>query len=159
MNVFDDIIHNKLLFAVLFAWLLAQIIKTVLNLVMKKSFDAERLYGSGGMPSSHTAGVTTLSICSGIIYGFSGFEFAVSTLIAILVIYDARGVRREAGKHAKILNEIIDAFQDMEFKDKVKRDERLNELIGHNGLQIFAGMLLGILFSLTLYWTGFITKI
>lgn len=159
MNVLKEIVLNKLLFAVLFSWLLAQIVKTIINIIMKKSFNPERLYGSGGMPSSHSSGVTTLFVCSGIMFGFQSFQFAISAVVAILVIYDARGVRREAGKHAKILNEILDAFENGEFKDAVKREKRLNELIGHSGLQIIAGIALGLLFALILYWTGFITRL
>ncbi len=139
--------------AVLFAWLIAQIAKTIIHLLTKKSFKSERLYGSGGMPSSHSCGVTTLSICAGKLYGCGSFQFAIATLIAILVIYDASGVRREAGKHAKLLNQIIEIAT---IKEKVDFDNKLNELIGHSGLQIFAGILLGAIYSTVIILCGLI---
>lgn len=112
---------------------------------INKSFDPERLVGSGGMPSSHSATVCALATAAGIEYGSGSFQFAISAILAIIVMYDARGVRREAGLQAQVLNEMIAFFQNM--GKSVSYEEKLKELIGHTPLQVTAGAILGILIA------------
>jgi len=158
VNFLKELINNHLFLAVMFGWLLAQIIKTIVNLCRNKSFDARRLYGSGGMPSSHSTGVTALGILSGYMYGFDSFQFAISALLAIIVVYDARGVRYQAGLHAKTINQLIDEMINQKIIDKDEREKRLSEFIGHTGMQILVGAILGLVYSLILIWVGFIKR-
>lgn len=123
-------------------WLVAQVLKTVIDTCINKSFNAERLTGSGGMPSSHSATVCALATASGIQFGGGSFQFAVSAIIAIIVMYDARGVRRETGIQAQIINEMIDFFKNI--GKPLSYEEKLKEFIGHTPLQVLAGAILGI---------------
>ena len=110
-------------------------------MIMKK-FEPERLIGSGGMPSSHASTVCALATASGRVYGLGTFEFAVTVIMAIIVMHDAMGVRLETGKQAKLLNEIIATFKTLD--GKVLTEEKLKEFVGHTPLQVFMGALLGI---------------
>ena len=113
MNFFTDLVQNKVLLSAVSGWLIAQILKTLIHLFFTKKFVAERLVGSGGMPSSHSATVCALATSTCIYYGAQSFEFAIATILAIIVMYDAMGVRRETGIQAKVLNEMIQLFTDM----------------------------------------------
>ncbi len=147
MNYFQLLIHNKLLMAAICGWASAQILKTLIDLLITKEFTAERLFGSGGMPSSHSATVCALATSAAITTGINSSIFAVSAVMAIIVMYDARGVRRETGNQAEIINQIMD-FLKNEHPDKetlVFPHEQLKELIGHTPLQVLMGALLGIL--------------
>ena len=143
MDWFNEFLSNKPFINALIAWLIAQIIKFLLYLIMNKEIRLERVFGDGGMPSGHSATVTALAITSMIIYGVGSFEFAVSAILAIIVMHDASGVRLETGKHAKAINEIFEMLQSFdEDSDEIKM-EKLRELVGHTKLQVFCGMLLG----------------
>ena len=137
--------QNRILMAAISSWLIAQVLKTILVLVLERELKLERLFGSGGMPSSHSATVCALATAAGIEYGGGSFQFAISAILAIIVMYDARGVRREAGLQAQVLNEMIAFFQNM--GKSVSYEEKLKELIGHTPLQVTAGAILGILIS------------
>lgn len=145
MNNLHLLIQNKILISSVLGWLVAQILKTLIHLYFNKNFDPERLVGSGGMPSSHSSTVCALAASSGLIYGLGSFEFAVTTMLAIIVMYDAMGVRRETGIQAKILNEMIDIFNNM--NQKVSATDKLKELVGHTPLQVLAGAVLGIIIA------------
>jgi len=127
------------------SWFLAQLIKVITVLIKNKKMDFRRFVGSGGMPSSHSSFVTSLAVSVGIIDGFSGTNFAVAAVFALVVMYDAAGVRRAAGQQAKILNKIV---QEWEHADFAKTDKRLKELIGHTPFEVFAGAILGIVIAL-----------
>lgn len=142
---FAELFSNKIFWSAVIGWLAAQIIKTLLHMILTRSFQAERLVGSGGMPSSHSATVCALSASSGLLYGFGSFEFAVTAILAIIVMYDAIGVRRETGRQSKVLNEMIDLFSHM--GEDVSAQEKLKEFIGHTPLQVLAGAILGILLA------------
>lgn len=129
----------------LICWLVAQVIKVIVVLVVDRRLDFERLFGSGGMPSSHSAFVTGLSISIGITNGFASEIFAVSAVLALVVMYDAAGVRRAAGEHAKLLNEIIKEWANQSFQNV---EVQLKELLGHTPLQVVAGALLGIVIAI-----------
>lgn len=145
MNFFTDIVQNSVLVCAVCGWAVAQILKTLIHLLFTKKFVAERLVGSGGMPSSHSATVTSLATATCYIYGANSFEFAIALIFAIVVMYDAMGVRRETGIQAKVLNEILDAFADM--GSDMSPQDKLKEFVGHTPLQVLAGAILGILIS------------
>ena len=145
MNFFTDIVQNSVLVCAVCGWVVAQILKTLIHLLFTKKFVAERLVGSGGMPSSHSATVTSLATATCYIYGANSFEFAIALIFAIVVMYDAMGVRRETGIQAKVLNEILDTFADM--GSDMSPQDKLKEFVGHTPLQVLAGAILGILIS------------
>jgi len=107
--------------------------------------------GSGGMPSSHSATVCALATATGFEYGAGSFEFAISIILAIIVMYDARGVRRETGIQAKLLNDLVQTFVDMG-RSELSAYDRLKEFVGHTPLQVFAGAILGILISVGIHF-------
>ena len=142
MNVWNDLLGNQLLVSAVVGWVVAQFLKTLIDFALIKNFNAERLVGSGGMPSSHSATVCGLTTAAFLEYGAGSFEFAVSFVMSMVVMYDAIGVRRETGKQAKLLNSIL-----MENPLKLNAEvlqEKLKEYVGHTPLQVLAGAILGI---------------
>lgn len=142
MNIWEEILGNQILVSSVVSWTVAQLLKTLIDFGLNKSFNAERLVGSGGMPSSHSSTVCSLTAAAAIKYGAGSFEFAVSFVLAMVVMYDAIGVRRETGKQAKLLNSIL-----MENPLKLNAEvlqEKLKEYVGHTPLQVLAGAILGI---------------
>lgn len=150
MSILDQLYNNKILFSAITGWFIAQVLKTIIYVILTKQFSAERLVGSGGMPSSHSATVCALVTATYMEYGMSGYEFAIAATFAIIVMYDAMGVRREAGKQAKILNEMINIFTDMGNSFK-STEEKLKEFVGHTPLQVLMGAILGILVAIAIY--------
>ncbi|MBR5336662.1 MAG: divergent PAP2 family protein [Lachnospiraceae bacterium] len=134
-----DVFRNEILIVSIFSWAAAQVIKTVIHAIMYKGIDWKRLVGDGGMPSAHSATVVSLTVGVGIRYGLTTPLFAVSLIFSIIVMHDAMGVRREAGRHAKALNEIFE-YINMENSDP---DVALKEFLGHSPLQVVFGALLG----------------
>lgn len=133
--------QNKFLIAGVAAWTTAQVLKTLIHMVIYKKFDLHRLFGDGGMPSGHSATVTSLAVSSAILYGTATFEFAVSTTLALIVCHDAMGVRQETGKQNVVLKELMDAFSgEIEWKFT---EVQLKEFVGHTPLQVMAGILTG----------------
>ena len=132
--------ENRILVASFLAWAIAQLTKTVYELIRYRELRLNRLVSSGGMPSSHSALVMGLATATGRIAGFESAAFAISLVLAGIVMYDAAGVRRAVSVQARILNQMIDeAFQGKPFAEK-----RLRELIGHTPTQVIVGGLLGI---------------
>ena len=127
------------------SWFVAQVLKVIIVLIKDKRVDFSRFIGSGGMPSSHSAFVTGLTTAIGISKGFSSEIFAVSAVLALVVMYDAAGVRRAAGEQAKILNLMVKEWESQNFKNT---EVRLKELLGHTPLQVFAGAILGIVIAI-----------
>ena len=123
-------------------WLVAQVLKTLIHLYFSGKFDAERLVGSGGMPSSHSATVCALATAAAFEYGGGSPEFAISAILAIIVMYDARGVRRETGLQAQVLNELIELFEKL--GQPLSYEEKLKEFVGHTPMQVLVGAILGI---------------
>ncbi len=142
MNQLSLLLENRVLIASVTGWLVAQLLKTIIHLYFTKSFVPERLVGSGGMPSSHSATVCALSTAAGIQYGLNSGEFAIATILAIIVMYDAIGVRRETGIQAKIINEMMEVFSSM--NKELSAEDKLKELVGHTPLQVLMGALLGV---------------
>lgn len=143
-NSFLQLLHNQLLLIALGALIVAQILKVVVVLLVRRKLDLDLLTTSGGMPSSHSALVCSLAVGIGKIYGFETPIFALATVFALIVMYDAAGVRRAAGKQAEVLNQIIEQI----YPNDGITQERLKELIGHTPVEVFAGCLLGIVFAM-----------
>jgi acid phosphatase family membrane protein YuiD len=147
MEYLKELIGNHILVTAFASWLLAQIIKTLINFHFTRKIDWERMVGSGGMPSCHSATVSALFTITAFFYGPGSFELAISAILAIIVMYDARGVRRETGKQAVLLNQIRDYLIYGEKGGKTKpdfSDENLKELVGHTPLQVVVGAVLGV---------------
>lgn len=147
MNFIYDIFRNECLLSVIIAWLLAQIFKVFTGYFREETFSLRKFFsGTGGMPSSHSATVVALLVSSVMVYGFGGYEAALSVLFATIVMSDAVGVRYETGKQAKVINKMIEEL----FSGKAKNpQENLKELIGHTPFQVFVGALLGLVVALT----------
>lgn len=145
-NLFLEIFNNKALQAGVISWFVAQLLKIIINYILHRQLDFKRFISSGGMPSSHSAFACGLSTAIGLIDGFSSTTFAISLTFTLIVMYDAAGVRREAGKQAQTLNEIIEIY----FSPDYKPQYRLKELIGHKPTEVFVGALLGILIAILL---------
>lgn len=146
MELFKQVYgFNYLLSISLTGWLVAQVLKTLINGLFLGKFSLERMWGSGGMPSSHSATVCALATAAGMQYGGSSFEFAIAAIVAIIVMYDARGVRRETGLQAQVINEMMEFWEKM--GQPISYEEKLKEFVGHTPLQVFVGALLGILIA------------
>ena len=126
----------------------AQLIKCILHLIVKRNLDLRLFTTTGGMPSSHSAGVMGLSTAVGLIKGFSSIEFAIALGYAFIVMYDAAGVRRAAGKQAACLNKII---MDLYKQDLQEAGGKLKELLGHTPMQVFVGAIYGILYAILIH--------
>lgn len=146
MNIWQELTGNQVLVSSVVGWVVAQLLKTIIDCALNKSFSAERLVGSGGMPSSHSSTVCALTVSTALCYGVSTFEFAVSFVLASVVMYDAIGVRQETGKQARLLNMILD--QDLLKLNNHEFQARLKEFVGHTPLQVFAGAMLGVAVAL-----------
>ena len=142
MDFLSGVLHNKILLASAFAWLIAQILKTIIYVVVNKNFNPERLLGDGGMPSSHSATVMALVTATAYNFGADTFQFAVTAILALIVMHDAMGVRRETGKQAKVINNMMDWLS--EFSSDIPPEEKLKEFVGHSPTQVFFGAVLGI---------------
>ena len=145
MDFLQDVFQNKIFVSAALGWLVAQVLKTIIYLIINKRFVAERMVGGGGMPSSHSATVCALATAAGMRYGGGSFEFAVAAMFAIVVMYDAMGVRRETGIQAKVLNEMMELLTNM--GQEMSAEDKLKELVGHTPLQVLMGAILGILIA------------
>ena len=144
MNVFSQIFNNQVLSISVFACFLAQFIKIFTG--KEKKIDFMRLFSSGGMPSSHSSFVTSLATLVGIENGYGSTEFAIVCVFALIIMYDATGVRRSVGKQAAIINQMLD---DLHHKKHIEQ-KRLKELVGHTPKEVLFGAVLGIITALTL---------
>ena len=141
MSVVLEILSNRIIQAAVLAWAIAQGLKVILTLAISKKFDSTRVFGSGGMPSSHSAMTCAMLMMVGFTEGFSSSVFALAFCFSGVVMYDAAGVRRSTGKNAAVLNRLIDRLAN----DGTFDEEHLKELVGHTPIQVLAGALLGIL--------------
>lgn len=172
----EGILNNHFVMVSALSWFLAQVIKTLLNLLMTRELVLERMVGAGGMPSAHSAFVVSLTVTAGRICGWHSFEFAICFALAAVVMYDATGVRQAAGQHAQILNQIINTLYEnfhvvyeiekkhnFDFFRKRKTDDLdsekyqqvqesnqllLKELLGHTLLEVAGGVILGVAVAL-----------
>lgn len=150
MDFLSDFSGNTIFISAASGWFVAQVLKTIIHLCFTKRFVAERLVGSGGMPSSHSATVCALATAAAFEYGAGSFEFSISLILAIIVMYDAMGVRRETGIQAKLLNDILETFSQMG-RSELSAYEKLKEFVGHTPLQVLVGAILGILIAVGIH--------
>lgn len=140
MNNLEKAITNKYLYIPLIVWFCIQTFKVICDLIKTKKFNFKRIMGAGGMPSSHSAVVTSLATLIGKYEGLDTPIFAMSVIFAMVVMYDAAGVRRAAGKQASLLNKIVETPG----LSGVQVQERLVEVLGHTPLQVIVGAIVGI---------------
>lgn len=150
MIFFSELFQNRIFLSAALGWCVAQILKTIIHLILSKEFVAERLVGSGGMPSSHSSTVCALASATYFEFSASSFEFAIAIIFAIIVMYDAMGVRRETGIQAKLLNDILKTFEDMGRKE-ISAHDKLKEFVGHTPLQVLMGAILGVFLAWIMY--------
>lgn len=141
MEVFNQIVTNKCIVVPFCLWIIIQVFKFVYELIVNKKIDFKRLFGAGGMPSSHSAVVCSEAVLVGKIMGFGSPTFALALVLAGVVMYDAAGIRRAAGKQARILNKIVSTPG----LSQVEVNEKLTELLGHTPFQVFVGAIIGVL--------------
>ena len=153
-----DLFYNFPLWTALFAIGFAQFIKVPLAFIATRTFDWRLLTSTGGMPSSHSAAVTALSTSIALEEGLQSPLFAISAIFGIIVMFDATGIRRHAGYHATVLNQLVADFNKLvdEVKSWPQKEERekreeLKELLGHQPIEVFFGGLLGIVLSLAIH--------
>ena len=144
MNFWEQIVSNKVLIAAILGWCIAQILKVIYILITERRFDIERIVGAGGMPSSHSAFVCALTTAVGLNEGFDSSFFAISFVLSFIVMYDASGVRKAAGEHAKVINDL----QELIHKEV---PVYLKELLGNTRLEVIVGALLGIAIGLLMF--------
>ena len=142
----ERLLSNYPLMTAVLSWFVAQVLKTAIDAYFNKGINWERMTGSGGMPSSHSSTVVSLAVAIGVSYGVDSTLFALALIFAIVVMYDATGVRRETGKQAVILNRLLldnpFSWTGEEF------DKKLKEYVGHTPLQVLMGAILGMLIAL-----------
>lgn len=143
-EILTELINNKIFMTTLSAWIIAQIIKVSMGIIREKRFDFRWFVGTGGMHSSHAAGAACLATAIGLEYGFNSVYFALAASFAIVVMFDAQGVRRATGKQAHILNKIT---EDIYWRGRID-EGRLRELVGHTPVEVIVGFLLGVIIAL-----------
>jgi len=149
LDFLTELFKNHVLITAALGWLIAQVLKVLIALIQNKRIDWSRFVGSGGMPSSHTSFVIALTTAIGYDSGVSTPIFAVCAVLSFVVMYDASGVRRATGIQAKVLNKLVDSYEEQE--DVEISDEKLKELIGHSPLEVFAGAICGILTAIVAF--------
>jgi hypothetical protein len=146
----DGIFTNRILLAALISWAIAQTLKIFTSLRAEHRIDWSKIMGPGGMPSSHSAFVTSLAVGIGLTEGWDSGMFAVSFVFAAVVMYDAAGVRRAAGKQARVLNQLMTIM----LKEGHVPATKLRELLGHTPFEVIMGALLGMLIAWLMLWQG-----
>ncbi len=143
MNGFLDFLSNRFLITALSSWFIAQILKLIIHAIIHKKINLGILISDGGMPSGHSATVTSLATICGYVCGFDSIYFAITLVLAVIVCHDATGVRQETGKQTVIINEIVKAFNDLS-ADGLP-ETKLKEFVGHTPIQVTAGIAIGVL--------------
>jgi acid phosphatase family membrane protein YuiD len=143
----QQIVGNPVLFTGLTAWLLAQFLKVPIEYLVHHRRNWGLWFSSGGMPSSHSALMTSVTLAIGLFHGFDKDTFALAVALTMIVVYDAAGVRREAGRHAEKINILINEF----FSGHPISDKQLKEVIGHTPAQVVAGVALGLVIAVLFY--------
>lgn len=149
MRWFSELLHNPFLITAVSSWVIAQVLKMLINAAINRKFSLERLFGDGGMPSGHSATVSSLAVMSALVYGTGSHEFAISAILAIVVCHDAIGVRQETGKQAIVINEIVRTYSIL--TEHTLPQIKLKEFVGHTPMQVLAGILLGVINAFCMY--------
>jgi acid phosphatase family membrane protein YuiD len=145
-DIFSELANNKIFITTLSAWIIAQTMKVTIGFIRKKKIDFRWFIGTGGMPSSHAAGASCLATAIGLQCGFDSVYFALAASFAIVVMFDAQGVRRATGRQARILNKMT---EDIYWQGRIK-ENRLRELVGHTPIEVIVGFLLGVVLAFLL---------
>jgi len=152
MNKEIDLLYqcsrNKVLWTAVTGWIVAQIIKVLIGVVKERRFNFRWFIGTGGFPSSHASGVSSLATAVAIVSGVDSILFAITLIFTLIVLFDAQGVRRSTGQQAEILNKMLD---DIYWRKKLD-ENRLKELIGHTPIQVISGVILGVSIALICYY-------
>ena len=146
MPIIPGLVHNAILISAVTAWAIAQILKVIVSGILLRKMSLQLILSSGGFPSSHSATVSALTLGIGKYYGWDSPIFAVAAVFGMIVLYDAAGVRRAAGKQAEVLNRLVDRLHPSLHFDQ----DRLKELIGHTPFEVFGGASVGIIVGLLL---------
>ena len=141
--MFSELWNNRILICGAFAWLVAQGVKAVIYRIVNGNFSMERLFGDGGMPSGHSATVTAASFAALYRFGASSSEFAITALLAVIVMHDALGVRRETGKQAVVLTHLIEDLNNIS-QSNYSPPQKLKLLVGHTPIQVGTGFVIGV---------------
>ena len=144
-ELFFDLITNSLVVTPLIAWCVAQLAKVFVQMFVEKKFNIRRIFGAGGMPSSHTATTIALTVSSGWYCGLGSPVFAVSCILAIIVMHDAVGVRRETDKQSRTIKQIADIIDDISNDEAEIRTDKLKDFVGHTPMQVVFGAFIGII--------------
>jgi acid phosphatase family membrane protein YuiD len=147
LNVVYELWENRILISALGAWGIAQVIKALLYGVLNGNFSLERLFGDGGMPSGHSATVSAAATAAAINCGLGSTEFAITVIIALIVMHDACGVRREAGKQARVIQDLVATLNILAEKEYTP-PQKLKIFVGHTPMQVVVGSFVGILTGL-----------
>ena len=150
MDWIMQLITNPFLLTGLSSWFFAQVLKTIIHAIINKKIVWERMVGDGGMPSGHSATVTSIAVFAALRCGPGSFEFAIAGILAIIVCHDAMGVRLETGKQAVIINELVKAFENLTEDDLP--EEKLKTFVGHTPIQVLAGVTIGVLNAFLMNW-------
>lgn len=145
-DIFTELANNKIFITTLSAWIVAQTMKVTIGFIRQKKMDFRWFIGTGGMPSSHAAGASCLATAIGLQCGFDSVYFALAASFAIVVMFDAQGVRRATGRQARILNKMT---EDIYWQGRIK-ENRLRELVGHTPIEVIVGFLLGVVMAFLL---------
>ncbi|MQW23792.1 MULTISPECIES: divergent PAP2 family protein [unclassified Lactococcus] len=146
MIFFTEISQNRVLWTAIVAWALAQAIKILIDCFKTHRINWQLLTATGGMPSSHTSIVVSLAVAIGLRYHFYSPYFAIATVLAFIVMYDAQGIRRQAGQQAHVINVMLENIENT----GVKLDKNLKELLGHTPVQVIGGFILGVVVALVM---------
>lgn len=139
---------NKPLLCSALGWLTAQVLKFLISWLIDRKMDWRRCFGMGGMPSSHTAFVFSLTLAAGLTEGFQSTYFALAFALMVVVVYDAMGVRYETGRQGKIINQIL---RELFMEGKPLTDEKLKELVGHSPIEVLGGVIVGLVITVIMY--------
>ena len=151
METLGLILNNKALVIPAIVVVLTQILKVVSNLVKEQKIDFSKLLTDGGMPSSHSATVCSLATIVALESSVASTQFAIALILAVIVMHDASGVRYAAGKHAEILNLVIEKDENLKENLNKNKNKKLTELLGHTKLEVIAGAITGIILSVIIY--------
>lgn len=150
MNWLVEMFQNPIVITGLSSWFFAQLLKTVIHIFIYKKLDWMRLFGDGGMPSGHSATVTSIAVIIALVCGTGSVEFAISAILAIIVCHDATGVRLETEKQAFLIKELVKVFEELSEKDLP--EVKLKQFVGHTPVQVLAGIILGVSNAFFMYW-------
>ena len=137
------LLNNRFFVVPLASWGIAQILKVIINYCLTRELNWERLFGDGGMPSGHSATVSSMATMALLSFGAGSYQFAIALMVAIIVAHDATGVRLETGKQAVVIKELMKTIESL--TNKAQPDVMLKEFVGHTSVQVMAGMAIGIL--------------